>query len=148
MSIYDTVNVRIKEAMKAKEVLTVSTLRLTKDAFDKYLLEKKKTTLDDAEAVTLLQKLVKQRRESVESYEKAGRKDLAQKETDEIQILAGYLPKQMSDDEIKALAQKAIQASGATSKADAGKVMKELMPAVQGKADGKKVSAIVASLLP
>lgn len=148
MSITDVIERDLISAMKAGQADKVSTLRLVKAALTNYKIEKKKDRLEDNEAVEILQRQVKQRRESIESYEKAGRAELAQKEKNELALLQVYLPKQLSDDEIKALVQKAIAASGAKNKAELGKVMKELMPAVKGKADGKRVNEIVLGLLP
>ncbi len=147
MPIADQIEQDFIQAMKSKNADLVSTLRMVKAAFSNYKIEKKKDKLEDPEAVEVLQKQVKQRRESVESFEKAGRQDLAGKEKKEITFLEKYLPKQLADEEIKTLARKAVAASGAKTKADAGKVMKELMPAVKGKADGKRVNEIVMSLL-
>jgi len=147
MPIADTIDRDLTEAMKAKAQEKVSVLRMVKAAFMNYKIEKKKEKLEDSEALEILQRQVKQRKESLESFQKANRTDLAQKEERELVILQVYLPKQLSDDEIKVLAQKAIQTSGAKVKADAGKVMKELMPAVKGKVDGKRVNDIVMGLL-
>ena len=147
MPIVEQIDRELVAAMKAKDAEKVSALRMVKAAFGNYIIEKKKEKLEDADAVAILQKQVKQRHESFESFEKAGRKDLAEKEKKEIDILQAYLPKQMPEEELKALAQKAIADAGATTKADAGKVMKDLMPRVQGKADGKRVNAIVMELL-
>jgi len=134
-------------AYKAKETEKVSTLRMVKAALANYKIDKNKEKIEDAEALQIIQKEVKQRNESLECFKKAGRADLAKKEAEELKILAVYMPKQLSDEEIKTLAQKAVASSGAKSKADAGKVMKELMPQVKGKADGKRVNQIVMSLL-
>ena len=114
---------------------------------ENYKIQKNKNTLDDSEVLEILQKQVKQRRESLESFENAGRNDLAEKEQTELDILSVYLPKQLSDDEITAEVQSAIASSGASAKADAGKVMKEVMPRLKGKADGKRINKIVMSLL-
>ncbi|MBV6514052.1 MAG: putative protein YqeY [Ignavibacteriaceae bacterium] len=134
-------------AMKAKEGDKVDVLRMVKAAVLNYKIDKKKEILTDQEVHEILQKQAKQRRESIDSFEKAGRTDLAAKEKKEVEILQAYLPKQLSDDEIKTFAQQAIAKSGAKSKAEIGLVMKELMPMVKGKADGKKVNEILASLL-
>lgn len=147
MPIEESVDHDLIAAMKAKNAEKVSTLRLVKSAIGNTKIEKKKNTLEDAEVVEILQRQVKQRKESIESFEKAGRKDLSEKEQRELSILQIYLPKQLDDAEIKSLAQKAVVQSGAKIKADAGKVMKELMPHVKGKADGKRVNEIVLSLL-
>lgn len=147
MSLEQKIEEALTQAMKAKEAEKVSVLRLVKAAMTNFKIERKKEKLEDADVLDVLQKQVKQRKESLESFEKAGRKDLAEKEKREMALLEPYLPKQLKDDEIKALAQKAIQSSGAKSKAELGKVMKEIMPAVKGKADGKRVNEIVLGLL-
>ena len=148
MSLNEKIDQDLLTAMKAKEMDKVGTLRMVKAALSNYKIEKRKERLEDSETIDVLQRQVRQRRESIESFEKAGRHDLAEKEKKELGFLHIYLPQQLSDEEIKSLAQKAIISSGAKSKADAGRVMKDLMPAVRGKADGKRVNEIVASLLP
>ena len=147
MGLEEKISQDLVAAMKAKAELTLSTLRMTKAAITNYRIEKKKEKLDDQDVITILQKQVKQRRESIENFEKAGRQDLADKEKKEMDVLNVYLPQQLSDDEIKALGQKAIGDSQSKSKDDVGKVMKVLMPMVKGKADGRKVNEIVAGLL-
>ena len=147
MSLEQRIEEDLTQAMKAKAMEKVSVLRLVKAALMNYKIERKKEKLDDADMLGILQKQVKQRKESLESFEKAGRKDLADKEKNELVHLEPYLPKQISDEELKSLAQKAIAATGAKIKAEAGKVMKELMPAVKGRADGKRVNEVVISLL-
>ena len=147
MPLIETIEQDLISAMKSGESNKVSTLRLLKAAIGNYKIEKKKEKLEDPEIVEILQRQVKQRKESIESYEKASRKELADKEKSELAILQVYLPKQLGAEEIKALAQKAIASSGAKVKADLGKVMKELMPVVKGKSDGKLVNEIVLSLL-
>lgn len=134
-------------AMKAKDTVKLSTLRMLKSAVGNYLIQAKKDKADDAEVLGMIAKQAKQRRESLESFEKAGRKDLADKEKAELAILEAYLPKQLTDDELKAAVRKAIELSGAKSPADMGKLMKALMPSVQGKADGKRVQEAVKALL-
>ncbi len=135
------------DAMKAKDAMRVSVLRLIKAAVTNYRIAHKKEALTDSDVIEILQRQAKQRQESLESFEKAKRSDLAEKERKELALIQLYLPKAMSDDEILSLAAKAIEKSGAKSKAEVGKVMKELMPAVKGRADGKKVNEIALSLL-
>ena len=147
MNLEDLLEQDFKSAMKAKDADRVSVLRMVKAACINYRIEKKKESLTDADMQEILAKQLKQRRESFESYEKAGRKDLAAKEKKEMEILEAYLPKQLTDEEIKGLAQKAIAACQAKTKSDLGKVMKELIPLVKGKADGKRVNDIVLSFL-
>ena len=147
MGVVEQIEKDFLAAMKNREPEKVSVLRLVKAAFGNYAIEKKKNRLEDAEALDVLQKQAKQRRESVESYEKAGRPELAEKERQELNLLQTYLPKQLSDEEIGNLARSIIESVGAKSKADQEKVMKELMPALRGKADGKRVNEILAALL-
>ncbi len=135
------------DAMRAKDTVKLSTLRMLKSAVGNYLIQAKKDKADDAEVLSLIGKQAKQRRESIDSFEKAGCKELADKEKSELMILEAYLPKQLSDEELKAEVQKAIAASGATSAADMGKLMKVLMPAIQGKADGKRIQEAIKSIL-
>ncbi len=135
------------QAMKNKDADRLTVLRMLKSTLTNTKIQKKRETLEDAEILEVLQKQAKQRKESIESFEKAGRAELADKEKREYEILLKYLPEQLSDADIRTLAEKAIKATGATVKADMGKVMKELMPAVKGKADGKKVNEILSSLL-
>ncbi len=134
-------------AMKDRDVLKVSCLRMLKSAAGYYKIERKKEVLEDQDLIELLQKQVKQRKESFESYEKAGRKDLSEKEARELVILQAYLPKEMSDEELTALAREVIGRTGAKAKADLGRVMKDLVPLLKGRADGKRASAAAASLL-
>jgi uncharacterized protein len=147
MSLMEQVEKDIITAMKAKDTVKVSTLRMMKSALGNYLIQVKKDKADDAEVLTMIAKQAKQRRESVESFEKAGRMDLADKEKAELAILESYLPKQLTDDELRAAVQKAIALSEAKSPADMGKLMKALMPLVQGKADGKRVQEAVKAIL-
>ena len=146
-SIAETIDKEIITAMKAKDADKLSVLRMAKSAFGLAAIEKKKDKLDDPEALAIIQKLVKQRKESIESFEKGGRPELAQKEAREIEWLQTYLPKQLTDTELTDFAKNAIKISGATTKAEVGKVMKELMPKIQGKADGKRVNEILLGLL-
>jgi uncharacterized protein len=105
------------------------------------------STLTDAEELSTVQRLVKQRQESIEQAQKAGRADLADIEASELVILEAYLPQQMSREEIEAEARTAIQQVGAQGPRDMGKVMSAMMPRVQGRADGKIISEVVKSLL-
>lgn len=147
MSLAEQIEKDVIVAMKAKDAVKVSTLRMLKSALGNYLIQVKKDKADDAEVLGIITKQAKQRRESVESFEKAGRKDLADKEKVELVILEAYLPKQLTDDELRAAVRSAIATSGATGPADMGKLMKVLMPTIQGKADGKRVQEAVKTLL-
>jgi hypothetical protein len=147
MTLAETLDKDFKLALKAQDRDKVETLRLVRAAVTNFLIERKTNQLEDADAIEILQKQVKLRREAFESYQKAGRSDLSEKEKKEIALLEQYLPKPLTAEELKNLAQKAIASSQAKTKADIGKVMKELMPLVKGKADGKAVNEIVQQLL-
>ncbi len=133
-------------AMKAKNEAVLSALRMIKSAFQYKAIELKKE-LTDEDALDVLMKQAKQRRESIEGFTKGNRQDLADKEKAELALIEKFLPQQMTEDEIKALAQEVIKAVGATSAKEMGKVMASLNPKVKGKADMGKVSGIVKSLL-
>ena len=137
----------LKDAMKAKDEVKLGTLRMLKAAIKNKEIEKKIKALPETDLLEVLQKQVKQRKDSIADFQKANRQDLVNKETSEIKILQQYLPKPFSESELKALIQKAIQTVGAKTKADSGKVMKEVMPQVTGKADGKQVNQILSTLL-
>jgi len=137
----------IKESMKKREMDKLNTLRLVKAAMENYKIKTKTEKLSDEQVLEIITKQVKQRRESYESFAKAGRDDLAAKETAEIELLSVYLPAQLSDESIQKEVEAAITTTHASVKADAGKVMKEVMPRLKGKADGKRINAVVMKLL-
>lgn len=147
MALEQTLEKDLVEAMKARNADKVLVLRMLKTALTNTKIQKKKESLDESEVLDVVQKQAKQRQESIDSFRKAGRQDLVDKEQKEFEILKAYLPAQMSDEELKALIQKLMAAHGIQVKADMGRLMKELMPAVKGKADGKRVNEIAASLL-
>lgn len=129
-------------AMKARDALRTSVLRMAKAALMNKEIDKK-GPLEDAEALRVLQGLLKQREDSSDQFDKAGRAELAQKERDEIAVLKGYLPEEVSDAEVTAAVEKAVTESGAASPKDMGRVMKAAMAALQsaGKSvDGKRVN--------
>ncbi len=148
MSLSDQIENDLKHAMKSKQAETLSVLRMLKAATINEAIQKKKDKLEDSEIMDVIQKQAKQRKESIESFKSAGRNELAAKEENELAILQAYLPKQLSENDLREVIQKAIQESGAKSKADMGKVMKLVMPAVKGRADGKQVNEVAAKLLP
>jgi uncharacterized protein YqeY len=134
-------------SMKAQDAPRTSTLRMVKAAMMNRQIEKG-GELDDEEMGKLLRSLVKQRRDSVEQYEKGGRQDLADKEESEIQVIEAYLPQAASPEEIEAAVAAAIAESGASSMKDMGKVMKSVQAALTGKnADGRMISEIVKAKL-
>ncbi len=146
MSILDTITVELKEALKAREEVKLSTLRMIKASLKNKEIEKM-AALTDKEIVAALSTMAKQRRESIEQYAAAGRTDLASREEQELSIILSYLPKQLSKEELDGLIRTAIQETGAVSANDIGKVMKVLAPKVKGAADGKAVNQRVRELL-
>ena len=146
----DEINTALKGAMKARDERRVSTLRLINAALQNADIEaqgRAKPVLPDEEILALLQKLIKQRQEAAELYDKAVRAELAAREREEIEIIRAYLPKQMSDAEAKAAVAEAITATGATSMKDMGKVMAALKQGYAGKIDVGRASGWVKELL-
>jgi len=146
MALREQLNEDIKTAMKARETDKLNALRLMLSAVKQREVDER-ITLDDAAVVGVVEKMIKQRRESIVQYEKGARQDLADKEKSEIAVLEAYLPKQLAQAEVEAAVAEAIAASGAKSAADMGKVMGVLKPRLAGKADMGKVSALVKARL-
>lgn len=146
MDIKTQLNEAMKQAMKANNEVTKRTTRMTLAAIKQAEVDRQ-TTLDDAAVISLLQKEIKNRREALEEAKKANRPDLIADNEAEIKVLEAFLPKAMSADKLRALAQAVVAETGAASPADMGKVMKVLMPKVAGRAAGDQVSAIVKELL-
>jgi uncharacterized protein len=147
MSMNDQVGADIAAAMKARDASRLSALRMLKAAVMNKGVEKGRD-LDDAEVLQVIASLVKQRRDSIEQFSKAGRTDLVEKETAELNILQAYLPAGATPEEINAAVAEAIAETGASSPKDMGKVMKAVMPKLAGKnADGKAVNEAVRRTL-
>lgn len=142
MTISERIDSDLKDAMRAKEAGKLGVLRMLKSAMKYAAIEKSgaEGQLDDAEAMQVIRKQVKQRQDSIESFEKGGRPELATKEKEELAMLSAYLPQQMSGDELAAAVRKAIAEVGATSRAQMGAVMKALQTKLAGRADGKTLS--------
>jgi hypothetical protein len=132
----------LKDAMRAKDAARLGVLRMLKSALKYAAIEKAgaEGELDDTEATQVIRKQVKQRQDSIESFEKGGRAELAAKEKSEIAILQQYLPATMGAEEISRLVRETIAETGATSRAQMGVVMKALGPKIAGRADGKTLS--------
>jgi uncharacterized protein YqeY len=146
----DQINNSLKDAMKSGEKLKLSTLRLVNAAIKNADIEARgngKGPLDDAALLGLLQKMIKQRQESVELYEKGGRAELAANERVEIEVIQGYLPKQMPDAEVETAIKAAIAESGAASVKDMGKVIAILRAKYAGQMDFGKASGLVKAAL-
>ena len=142
MTISERIDSDLKDAMRAKEAAKLGVLRMLKSAIKYAAIEKSgaEGQLDDAEATQVIRKQVKQRQDSIESFEKGGRAELATKEKEELAILSAYLPQAMSSDELATAVRETIAEVGATSRAQMGAVMKTLQTKLAGRADGKSLS--------
>jgi uncharacterized protein YqeY len=149
MTLQERVDSDLKEAMRAKDATRLGVLRMLKSALKYAAIAKSgaEAELSDAEAVQVIRKQAKQRQDSVESFEKGGRAELAEKEKEELAILNTYLPQAMNPEELAKVVRETIAEVGATSKAQMGAVMKALQTKVGGRADGKTLSAEVARQL-
>ncbi|NLA23472.1 MAG: GatB/YqeY domain-containing protein [Bacteroidales bacterium] len=147
MSIFEQINEDIKKAMLAKEQLALTALRSVKAAFILAITDGINKELDDTKAIGIIQKLVKQRRESAEIYESQNRLDLAETEKQEAEIIAKYLPKALDKEELEELVKSIIAQTGANSMKDMGKVMSFATTKAAGRADGRTLSELVKTLL-
>lgn len=146
MTLLSTLNDDMKTAMKAKDKESLSVIRMLKASLQNEQI-KVGHELNDEEELTILSREMKQRRDSLTEFEKAGREDLVEKVKSEIIIVEKYLPQQLSEEEIRQIVSQAIANTNATSASEFGKVMGVVMPQVKGKADGNQVNAIVKELL-
>lgn len=148
-SLKERIDADLKDAMRSRDELGTSVLRMLKSAVKYKEVEPGGHPLEDAGVLAVIQTLIKQRRDSVEQFRAGGRAELADKEEREILKLQSYLPAQLSPDELRAEVRSAVAQVGAKGPKDMGAVMKALMPRVQGRADGKAVSeAVKAELAP
>ncbi len=146
MSIKERLQQDLKESLKKKDTIRLNTIRSIINAIKNKEIDLRKEVTEE-EIYAILNSLAKQRRESIEQYEKGGRQDLVDQEKRELEIILEYLPEQLSEKEIEKIVKETIEEVGASSMKDLGKVMKAIMPKVKGRADGKKVNEIVRSLL-
>jgi hypothetical protein len=146
MSLKDRIQQDVKDAMRAKDKSRLAAIRLITAAIKQREVDER-IELNDAQVTAVLDKMAKQRRESISQFEKAGRDDLIAQEVMELEIIQSYLPEQLGEDEINALIDSAMQATGATSIKDMGKVMGQLKPKLQGRADMGAVSAMIKARL-
>jgi uncharacterized protein YqeY len=154
MSLKDQLNADLRDAMRAGEETRKSTLRLLITAIRNAEIPPEgasgsaaRVELDDEGVLEVIRREVKQRRDSIDAYGEAGRKDLVEKEEAELTVLSAYLPAQMSREEIDVIAREVIQRVGATGPADKGKVMPVIMAELRGKAEGRDINAAVTDLL-
>lgn len=147
MSLESKIQSDLKEAMKAKDQAAMRSLRAIKSAILLFQTSGEGKELDEAAEIKMLQKLVKQRQESLEIYEKQGRDDLARTEREEIEVIKKYLPEQLSEEKLKEIISGIVSETGASSMKDMGRVMGMANQKLAGKADGKTIAGIVKELL-
>jgi uncharacterized protein YqeY len=136
----------VKNAMRSKDKERLATLRMITAAIKQKEVDER-TDLDDGQVLAVLDKMAKQHRDSIEQYQKAGRDDLVAKETSELELVTSYLPEQLSEEEIRQIIKETIEATGASSMQDMGKLMGQLKPRLQGRADMGKVSGLIKQAL-
>jgi hypothetical protein len=146
MSLKDRITQDVKDAMRARDKPRLATLRLITAAIKQQEVDER-TELDDTRVLALLDKMCKQRRESISQFEKAARDDLIAQETSELELIQTYLPEQLGEAEIATLIDEAMASTGAASIKDMGKVMGQLKPKLQGRADMGAVSAMIKARL-
>ncbi|TGA99579.1 GatB/YqeY domain-containing protein [Sporolactobacillus shoreae] len=146
MGLVDRLNSDMKQAMKARDKARLSVIRMIKTALQNESI-KKGTELSEEEALTVLSHELKQRKDSLQEFENAGRQDLVDEVSNEIAIVQTYMPEQLSEEDVISIIDETISEVGAGSKADIGKVMKAIMPKVKGRADGGLVNRLVRSKL-
>ncbi len=146
MSLKSRINEEMKTALRAKDTLRLSAIRLLLAAMKQREVDER-VELTDADVVAIIEKMIKQRRDSIAQYEKGGRQDLAAAEKFEIGVLQAYMPQALSDAEIEAAITAALHGAGAKGMADMGRVMAVLKPQLAGRADMGKVSALVKAKL-
>jgi len=146
VSLKDRITEDMKAAMRAKDAARLSAIRMLTAAIKQKEVDER-IVVDDAAVLGIVEKLIKQRKDSIEQFARAGRADLVDKETAELNLLAGYLPQQMSDAELAAAVDAAVLESGAAGPQGMGKVMTVLKPRIAGRADMGKASALVKQRL-
>lgn len=147
MLLEEKIENEFKAAMKARDAVLVSVIRMLKAEINDVKLKQNKNTLTDDELIKVVRRQVKQHKDSIEQFEKGKRQDLVDKEAKELAILKRYMPEEMPEEELKNLIAEAIKELGATTKKEMGTVIKAVMQKAAGKADGKAVSRIVAGIL-
>lgn len=146
-SLLERVEAALREAMRGRKDAELRTLRSLKAALKAKELEKGRGSLTSDDALAVVQKQARQRKDAMSQFEAAGRSDLLAKEEEELAIIETYLPDELSDAELESIVREALESTGASSKADMGKVMGFVMPKVRGRADGNKVRELVSKTL-
>ncbi len=145
--LYQKIEADMRRALKEGDALTLSVLRMLISAIKTSEIDKKIKKLEEGDILQILQRQIKQHKDSIEQFEKGKRQDLVDKEAKELKILETYMPKQLSNEEILAVIKEAISETGTTMKSEVGKVMKVAMEKLKGKADGKVVNQLAMELL-
>ena len=146
MSLKERLMADLKEAMKSKDKLRKDVITMVRAAIKQKEVDER-VELDDADIENIISKQLKEKKSSIEEFKKGNRDDLVKQTNDEIEILLKYLPEQLSDEELKEIIKKVIDENEITSMKDIGKLMKNVMPLIKGKADGKQVNVIAKELL-
>ena len=146
MTLKAQISEEMKSAMRAKESVRLGTIRLLQAAIKQREVDER-IELTDADVISVIEKMLKQRRDSIAAYESANRNDLADIEKAEVTVLQAYLPKQLTENEVKEVLEKVVMETGATSIKDMGKVMGAIKPLVAGKADMGKISGLIKARL-
>lgn len=147
MGLYETLQNDMRSAMKSGETVKLSVLRMLISAIKLMEIDKKLKKIEDTDVSQILQKQIKQHKDSIEQFENGNRGDLADKEKSELTILESYMPEQMGEEELTAMVKEAIAETGAVAKSDMGKVMKSVIEKAKGRTDGKSVNQIVMKFL-
>jgi uncharacterized protein YqeY len=142
MSLSERLNEDMKQAMRNQEKFRLSVIRMVRSSIKNVEIDLRRS-LDDNEVLDILNRELKQRKDSLQDFEKAGRDDLVDALKVELEIIAEYMPTQLTEEEITVIVKQTIQETGASTKADMGKVMGALMPKVKGRSDGKLVNQVV-----
>ena len=146
MSLKERLMADLKEAMKSKDKLRKDVITMVRAAIKQKEVDER-VELDDSDIENIISKQLKEKKASIEEFKKGNRQDLVDQTNDEIEILLKYLPEQLSDEELKEIIKKVIDENEITSMKDIGKLMKNVMPLIKGKADGKQVNLIAKELL-
>ena len=146
MSLKERLMADLKEAMKSKDKLRKDVITMVRAAIKQKEVDER-VELDDSDILDIISKQLKEKKSSIDEFKKGNREDLVKQTNDEIEILLKYLPEQLSDEELKEIIKKVIDENEITSMKDIGKLMKNVMPLIKGKADGKQVNLIAKDLL-
>lgn len=146
MSLKERLMADLKEAMKSKDKLRKDVITMVRAAIKQKEVDER-VELDDSDILDIISKQLKEKKSSIDEFKKGNREDLVKQTNDEIEILLKYLPEQLSDEELKEIIKKVIDGNEITSMKDIGKLMKNVMPLIKGKADGKQVNLIAKELL-